>query len=125
MQCRHDHGPDIAADSLSRTGGCVQAVATYDNSWKYRGYDVSAVVGFPAIGVNCSQGSGPDMLGSPCQAAAATLLMFLILLPYVGFRTLGEAMGIDSMLALLTQGPMSTSSSLARPDPALAGTALI
>jgi hypothetical protein len=39
-----------------------QVVATYGYSWKYTGYDVTALVGFRAIGVNYSQGSGADYL---------------------------------------------------------------
>lgn len=41
--------------------------------------------------------------GSSFQAAASLLLMLLILFPYVGFRTLGEALGIENLLAMLIQ----------------------
>jgi len=43
--------------------------------------------------------------GSSYQAGAHLLLMQLILFPYVGFRSLGEALGIENMLALLAQRP--------------------
>jgi hypothetical protein len=41
--------------------------------------------------------------GSSYQAAAHLLLMLLILFPYVAFRTLGEALGIENLLAMLIQ----------------------
>lgn len=41
--------------------------------------------------------------GSSFQAAASLLVMLLILFPYVGFRTLGEALGIENLFALLVQ----------------------
>ncbi len=41
--------------------------------------------------------------GSSYQAAAHLLLMLLILFPNVGFRTLGEALGIENLLAMLIQ----------------------
>jgi hypothetical protein len=36
--------------------------STYSYSWQYTGYDVSAEIGFRAIGVNYNQGSGADTL---------------------------------------------------------------
>ncbi len=41
--------------------------------------------------------------GSSYQAGVSLLLMLLILFPYVGFRTLGEALGIENLLAMLIQ----------------------
>jgi len=41
--------------------------------------------------------------GSSYQVAASLLLMALILFPYVAFRTLGEALGIENLFAMLIQ----------------------
>jgi hypothetical protein len=39
-----------------------QAVAAYSYSWQYTGYQVAALIGFRALGVNYSSGSGVDTL---------------------------------------------------------------
>ncbi len=41
--------------------------------------------------------------GSAFQAGTSLLVMLLILFPYVGFRTLGEALGIENLFAVLVQ----------------------
>jgi hypothetical protein len=41
--------------------------------------------------------------GSSYQIAASLLVMLLILFPYVGFRTLGEVLGVENLLAMLIQ----------------------
>lgn len=41
--------------------------------------------------------------GSSLQAAASLLLMLLILFPYVGARTIGEALGVENLFALLVR----------------------
>src|SRR5262249_12905457 len=53
---------DIGGFGISGSQFAWQAIATYGYSWQYTGYDVTALIGFRAIGVNYSQGSGPDYL---------------------------------------------------------------
>jgi hypothetical protein len=40
-----------------------QAVAAYSYAWQFTGYQIAAVVGFRALGVNYSSGSGVDTVG--------------------------------------------------------------
>jgi hypothetical protein len=40
-----------------------QAVAAYSYAWQFTGYQIAAVLGFRAIGVNYSSGSGVDTVG--------------------------------------------------------------
>jgi hypothetical protein len=68
LRMRHQFTPrqevmargDIGGFGLSGSQFAWQVVGTYGYSWKYTGYDVTALVGFRAIGVNYSQGSGTD-----------------------------------------------------------------
>jgi hypothetical protein len=53
---------DVGGFGVSGSQFAWQAVATYGYRWQYTGYDVTALVGFRAIGVNYSQGSGADYL---------------------------------------------------------------
>src|SRR6185312_8864909 len=70
LRLRHQFTPnqqifvrgDIGGFGLSGSQFSWQAVAAYSYSWKYTGYDVAAVVGFRALGVNYTQGSGVDYL---------------------------------------------------------------
>jgi hypothetical protein len=70
LRMRHQFTPrqevmvrgDIGGFGISGSQFAWQAVATYGYSWKYTGYDVTALVGFRAIGVNYTQGSGVDAL---------------------------------------------------------------
>jgi hypothetical protein len=40
---------------------------------------------------------------SPYQIAASLLLMLLILIPYVGFGAMADALGVDNLLGLMLQ----------------------
>ena len=51
---------DIGGFGISGSKFAWQAVATYGYSWQQAGYDITALIGFRAIGVNYSQGSGVD-----------------------------------------------------------------
>jgi hypothetical protein len=70
LRLRHQFTPrqdimvrgDIGGFGISGSQFAWQAVATYGYSWQYTGYDVTALIGFRAIGVNYSQGSGVDTL---------------------------------------------------------------
>jgi len=53
---------DIGGFGISGSQFAWQAVATYGYTWQYTGYDISALIGFRAIGVNYSQGSGANAL---------------------------------------------------------------
>ena len=41
-----------------------QAVAAYSYSWQYTGYQVAALIGFRALGVNYASGSGVDTVAN-------------------------------------------------------------
>lgn len=68
LRLRHQFTPyqqifvrgDVGGFGLSGSQFSWQAVAAYSYSWKYTGYDVAAVIGFRALGVNYTQGSGVD-----------------------------------------------------------------
>jgi len=68
LRLQHDLTPrqhimvrgDVGGFGISGSQFAWQAVATYGYSWQYTGYDVTALIGFRAIGVNYSQGFGPD-----------------------------------------------------------------
>jgi hypothetical protein len=68
LRMRHQFTPrqevmvrgDVGGFGLSGSQFAWQVVGTYGYSWKYTGYDVTALVGFRAIGVNYTQGSGVD-----------------------------------------------------------------
>ncbi len=70
LRLRHDLTPnqqimvrgDIGGFGLSGSQFAWQAVATYAYTWQHTGWDVAALVGFRALGVNYSQGSGADGL---------------------------------------------------------------
>ncbi len=68
LRMRHQFTPrqevmvrgDIGGFGLTGSQFAWQVVGTYGYSWKYTGYDVTALVGFRAIGVNYTQGAGAD-----------------------------------------------------------------
>jgi hypothetical protein len=68
LRMRHQFTPqqevvirgDVGGFGLGGNQFTWQAVATYGYRWQYTGYDVTALVGFRALAMNYSQGSGPD-----------------------------------------------------------------
>jgi len=66
LRMRHQFTPsqevmvrgDVGGFGLSGSQFSWQVVGTYGYSWKYTGYDVTALVGFRALAVNYTQGSG-------------------------------------------------------------------
>jgi hypothetical protein len=68
LRMRHQFTPsqevvirgDVGGFGVSGDQFTWQVVGTYGYSWKYTGYDVSALVGFRALSMNYSQGSGAN-----------------------------------------------------------------
>lgn len=66
LRMRHQFTPsqevvvrgDVGGFGVSGNQFSWQVVGTYGYSWKYTGYDITALVGFRALSMNYSQGSG-------------------------------------------------------------------
>jgi hypothetical protein len=54
---------DIGGFGLAGSQFSWQAIAAYTYLWQATGYQVGATIGFRALGVNYSAGSGPDAVG--------------------------------------------------------------
>ncbi len=54
---------DIGGFGLGGSQFSWQAVAAYSYGWQFTGYQIDAVLGFRALGVNYSSGSGIDRIG--------------------------------------------------------------
>ena len=54
---------DIGGFGLAGSQFSWQAVAAYTYLWQFTGYQIGATLGFRALGVNYSRGSGPDAVG--------------------------------------------------------------
>ncbi len=71
LRIRHQFTPrqelwvraDIGGFGLAGSHFSWQAVAAYTYLWQATGYQIGATVGFRALGVNYSSGSGPDAAG--------------------------------------------------------------
>jgi hypothetical protein len=54
---------DIGGFGISGSQFAWQAVGAYSYAWQFSGYQIAAVLGFRALGVNYRRGSGPDAFG--------------------------------------------------------------
>jgi hypothetical protein len=54
---------DIGGFGMGGSQFAWQAVGAYSYAWQFSGYQIAAVVGFRALGVNYGSGSGPDTFG--------------------------------------------------------------
>jgi hypothetical protein len=54
---------DVGGFSISGSQFAWQAVGAYSYAWQFSGYQIAAVVGFRALGVNYSHGFGSDTFG--------------------------------------------------------------
>jgi hypothetical protein len=54
---------DIGGFGISGSQFAWQAVGAYSYAWQFSGYQIAAVIGFRALGVNYGSGSGPDTFG--------------------------------------------------------------